>query len=175
MASGSTSVCSQEESPEYRAMRECCGMMVELLQYSIGRLGDALFARQLIPLDVKKNLRATTQSEENKTREAIEYTISQIKHNPQVFHDFVAVLKEQDLVDVADQLVSCYEAQTATPQPSTLPSSTSQSSPGQQYTLPSNVIQMMIESVRVVSLQEDQVCSLYCKFSYEPILKISYF
>ena len=162
MESVSRSSSSLEEGPEYRAMRECIVMMVDLLQFSIGRLGDMLFAKQLIPLDIKKKLSTTMQSEEQRTREAIEYIISEVKHTPKVFHDFIAVLKEQELLNIADQLLSCYQSQTATPQPSSslTPSYSQGGKLRLQYSLPegmpSEVIRAL-ESVTISVLYEDKV------------------
>ncbi len=158
--SRSSSASSLEESPEYRAMRECYTVMVDLFKPSIESLGDALFAKELIPLDVKEKINTIALPSSNKTRDVINCIIGKVKHKPQVFHAFVAVLKEQDFLDVADELVSYYNVQTATPQPSTLPPSTSQSKLRLQYTLPEGVpseVIRMLESVTVSVLFEDKV------------------
>ncbi len=53
---------STQQGLEYKAMRESYAMMVELLQFSVSRLGDTLFEKQLILLDVKESLRGTASS-----------------------------------------------------------------------------------------------------------------
>ena len=52
-----TTLASIEESPEYTTMRECHVVLVDLLKPAIASLGNTLFAKGLIPQDVKENLR----------------------------------------------------------------------------------------------------------------------
>ncbi len=138
-------------------MREYNGMLVELLYISVEKLGDALFAKQIISLDVKKKLRNTTQSEENRTREAIECIISKVKHNSQVFHDFVDLLKELDHQDIADKLLTNYHSQPITHP--TVFLSHSQIPLSSQL---SAAFKCIADVNRLISLQEYQVCGLHC-------------
>lgn len=152
---------SLEEPPEYRAMRESHVIMVDVFKHSIDSLGDALFAKQLIPLDVKDNLR-TMISQATKTREVIDCVTGRVKYKPQAFHDFIMVLKEQGwwTEPAVEHLLSCYETQAMIPQPpstSSSPRHDSQSTPRIELTVPQEV-PSEVGIIQISVLYEDEVC-----------------
>ncbi len=120
--SRTASAGSNEGSPEYNAMRDCYDKMVDILKFSIDRLGDVLFAKHLIPLDV---LEKTTHQPAEKTRHVLNYLVTRVKHDSEVFHGFLKILEEQSMTTVTETLLSRYEFHKATFQPSTLSQSNS--------------------------------------------------
>ena len=128
---------------------------------AITSLGDVLFARGFIPLDVKEGIQDTRES----TRKVVSCLTTQIKHNPSVYQKFVKILREQGQWTelIVEKLTSCYESQTAiTPKSSSmsLKSSESQSKLRLEFTVPQDIPQevfTVLESVQVSVLVEDQV------------------
>ena len=162
----STSSTSVEESPEYTTMRECHVVLVDLLKPAIASLGNALFARGLIPQDVKENLRMNSITPADKASEVVDCLTDQVKHNKSAYHKFVSILREQGQWTelIVEKLSSCYESQTATPESSlSLKSSESQSKLRLEFTVPQDIPQevfTVLESVQVRVLVEDQVSYL---------------
>ena len=126
---------------------------------AITSLGDVLFARGFIPLDVKEGIQDTRES----ARKVVNCLTTQIKHNPSVYQKFVKILREQGQWTelVVEKLTSCYESQTATPESSlvSLKSSESQSKLRLEFTVPQEMF-TVLESVQVSVLVEDQVLLL---------------
>ena len=156
----STSSTSVEESPEYTTMRECHVVLVDLLKPAIASLGDVLFARGLIPLDVKESIRETRKS----ARKVVNCLTTLIKHNPSMYDKFVSILGEQGLWTelIVEKLTSCYESQTATPESSSesLKSSESKGKLRLEFSVPQGISQevfALLKSVQVSVLIEDQV------------------
>ncbi len=164
MESVSRSSSSLEEGPEYRVMRECNAMMVNLLKHSIDSLGDELYGKQLIPLDVKEKIRFIPIPAD-KTRKVLDCITDRVKYNPQTFHEYIKILEKTGTWTklMVDHLLSCYQSQTATPQSSSslTPSPSQGGKLRLQYSLPegmpSEVIRAL-ESVTISILHEDKVC-----------------
>ena len=161
----SGSSTSLNESPESTTMRECHMALVELLKPAVGSLGDALFARGLIPPDVKDGIQETT-SKATAIRDVIGYLQTQIRYDRQVYHKFVDVLREQGpwTNAVVEQLTSCYESQDTIPEPMSVESESSKSQGKLQleFTVPQDVprpqeLYHSLGSVKFKVLQEDQV------------------
>ena len=145
-------------------MRECHVVLVELLKPAIASLGDVLFARGLIPQDIKENLRMSSITQADKAREVVDCVTGQVKHNKSVYHKFESIIREQGQWTelVVEKLTSCYESQIAPPESSSvfLKSSESQSKLRLEFTVPQDIPQevfTVLESVQVSVLVEDQV------------------
>ena len=163
-----TSSTSVEESPEYTTMRECHVVLVDLLKPATASLGDVLFARGLIPQDVKENLKMKYVTPADKAREVVDCVTCHVKHSKSAYHKFVSILREQGQWTelIVEKLTSCYESQTATPESSSvsLKSSESQSKLQLEFTVPQDiphVVFTVLESVQVSVLVEDQVIVLF--------------
>lgn len=106
---------SIKETPEYTTMRECQMILVDLLSPSINSVVDALFAKGMIPQDVKDEVQLNSMKISTaKTREVISVLTTRIKYHPSVFHEFVSLLKHQDLWTeaIAVNLTSCFESKS---------------------------------------------------------------
>ena len=140
-------------------MRECYVVLVDLLKPAIASLGDVLFSRGLIPLDVKESIQETCRPSAA-VREVVTYLTSQVKYDLSVYHTFVSILREQGQWTelIVEKLTSCYESQTTTPESSsvTLKSSESQSKLQVEVTVPQKVF-IVLDTVEVSVLVEDQV------------------
>ena len=167
-----TSSTSLNESPEYTTMRECHVVLVDLLKSAVGSLGDVLFAKGLIPSDVKESIHETT-SRASATRVVIDHLTTQIKYCPSLYHEFVRVLEEQGLWTraVVEKLTSCYDSQAAIPEsspmsvessePQSLKNREQENKPGQDSTEPKSIpptVLKVLQSIhcQVGALIEDQ-------------------
>ena len=144
-------------------MRECHVVLVDLLKPAIASLGDVLFARGLIPLDMKDSVQETSRPSAA-ARLVVSCLTTQVKYNPSVYHKFVSILREQGQWTelIVERLSSCYESLTACPKsPSaSLKSSESLNRLQLEFTLPQDVPQELLtvlESVQISVRVEDQV------------------
>ena len=101
---------------EYNTMRECHDVLVDLLEPDIDSLGDVLFARGLIPEGIINNLRRSSISPADKTRDVVYCMTKRARRDRGTYQKFLNILKEQGQWTevIVEKLTSCYESQTAT-------------------------------------------------------------
>ena len=105
-----------ESSPEHKTIRECYDKLVKTLETSYASIGDTLYSRGLISPDVKKRLRGAEQSDDDKARSILDSIETSIEQDPQVYHIFVDVLKEQGPWSnfIVAKLKNCFKLHSTT-------------------------------------------------------------
>ncbi len=108
------SIAMPIESPECEALRKCHVVLIETLSLSINSIGDALFAKGLVPPDLRIKIQSSgnTIPPNEKAREILSSLSIQIKHDPKIFQKFVEVLTEEGpwAEFIVEKLTSCYKS-----------------------------------------------------------------
>ncbi len=86
---------ASKSSPEYQATLKSYVNLIEYASLEPGRLCDLFFGAKYISTDVRKFIRDKSQQEMDKARKLIDTIIDQIGVEPNVFHGFMKILKDE--------------------------------------------------------------------------------
>ena len=83
------------DTEEYLTIQKATGRLIRAVQYNIIPLGAELFSVGLISRDNYTSLKNETRDVVARAAELVDYVINRVEQNPDNYHTFVKVLKEE--------------------------------------------------------------------------------
>ncbi|XP_064387413.1 CARD- and ANK-domain containing inflammasome adapter protein-like isoform X1 [Halichondria panicea] len=87
------STLSGTSAPEYKAFRECYGVLVNTVKQQVGETCDSLYAKSYIPETVRDYTRTDGIPDLKKAQKLVDFVSDAIKTNSNVLRGFIAILK----------------------------------------------------------------------------------